>query len=195
MNALVFGANGTLGGAIVDLMKATGSQVVTASRDSSKTDVQMKNIVEQLKKIDRKFDSCIWAQGMNTSDTLTNSEDFQKVFDAIHFLSVLFSGLSSPQFPSLSCFLIETCVFQLSQVGQKKHRLIMFFDLAPQVRESFPLSDPIRLDKIHYQVYYSWRLNQKPYKLMKSLHGLHKRGVVPKQHNLQLNRKIFQNSF
>ena len=82
MNVLVFGANGTLGGAIVDLMKATGSQVVTASRDSSKTDVQMKNIVEQLKKIDRKFDSCIWAQGMNTSDTLTNSEDFQKVFDA-----------------------------------------------------------------------------------------------------------------
>ena len=55
MNALVFGANGTLGGAIVNLMKATGSQVVTASRDSSKTDVQMKNFVEQLKKYDSKY--------------------------------------------------------------------------------------------------------------------------------------------
>jgi len=97
MNALVFGANGTLGGAIVDLMKATGSKVITASRDSSKTDVQMKNIVEQLKKIDRKFDSCVWAQGMNTSDTLTNSEDFQKVFDAnvgfiIETLKILLSN-------------------------------------------------------------------------------------------------------
>ena len=82
MNALVFGANGTLGGAIVDLMKSTGSQVITVSRDSSKTDVQMENFVEQLKKFDSKFDACVWAQGMNTSDTLADSEDFQKVFDA-----------------------------------------------------------------------------------------------------------------
>ena len=82
MNALVFGANGTLGGAIVDLMKATGSQVVTVSRDSSKTDIQMKNFVEQLKKFDNKFDSCVWAQGMNTSDNLADSKDFQMVFDA-----------------------------------------------------------------------------------------------------------------
>jgi 3-oxoacyl-[acyl-carrier protein] reductase len=82
MHALVFGANGTLGGAIVDLMKSTGIQVVTASRNSSSTDIQIEKGDMQLKNLGYKFDSCIWAQGVNTSDTLVDSEDFQKVFDA-----------------------------------------------------------------------------------------------------------------
>jgi 3-oxoacyl-[acyl-carrier protein] reductase len=82
MRALVFGANGTLGAAIVDQMKSAGTEVVTASRNSSSTDIQLEKSDGQIKNLGYKFDACVWAQGMNTSDTLADSEDFQLIFDA-----------------------------------------------------------------------------------------------------------------
>jgi len=121
MHALVFGANGTLGCKIVEVMRSTGLQVVTASRNSPSTDIQSENIEEQLKRLGFKFDSCVWAQGMNRSDTLSESEDFGKVFEAnVGFIiSTLSMLLKNDMLSNHARLVIVSSVWQEASKSQK----------------------------------------------------------------------------
>jgi hypothetical protein len=82
MQVLVFGANGTLGGEIVKYMRFAGDQVLTVSRNSEITDIQTDSGMNQFFSEGLKFDSCVWAQGKNINDSITDAENFNEVFDA-----------------------------------------------------------------------------------------------------------------
>jgi len=82
MQVVVFGANGTLCGEIAKYVKSVGDDVLTVSRNSRSTQIQTDSGMDSISSSGLKFDSCIWAQGKNTNDSLENSEKFSDVFEA-----------------------------------------------------------------------------------------------------------------
>ena len=82
MKAIVFGANGYLGNAIVDELTKNSFDVTTSSRSSDETDFQTQNGFDAIIASGKKFDACIWAQGQNASDTLSTAGNFDAIFEA-----------------------------------------------------------------------------------------------------------------
>lgn len=82
MKAIVFGANGYLGTAIVDDLLAKGFDVDTCSRSSKDTKFQSENGFEEIIATGEKYDACVWAQGQNANDTLTSADNFEAIFEA-----------------------------------------------------------------------------------------------------------------
>ena len=72
MNVLVFGASGNIGKAIVEELRATGHFVTTVSRNSPTADIQINENLQELSNSQLRFNGCIWAQGVNTSDSVVN---------------------------------------------------------------------------------------------------------------------------
>lgn len=82
MRAIVFGANGYLGRAIVEDLLVNGFEVTTCSRNSSDTEFQTESGFEKIIESGNKYDACIWAQGQNANDTLESSKNFEAIFEA-----------------------------------------------------------------------------------------------------------------
>ena len=82
MKAIVFGANGYLGSAIVDELRKTSFDVTTSSRSSGETNFQTQDGFEAIIASGEKFDACIWAQGQNATDTLSSAGNFDAIFEA-----------------------------------------------------------------------------------------------------------------
>jgi 3-oxoacyl-[acyl-carrier protein] reductase len=82
MKAIVFGANGYLGSAILEELTKSSFDVTTSSRSSGKTEFQTHNGFDAIIASGKKFNACIWAQGQNASDILGTSENFDAIFDA-----------------------------------------------------------------------------------------------------------------
>jgi hypothetical protein len=81
MRVLVFGASGTIGSAISKELSAKGIVVTNVSNSSISSDIQTINGFEPLKNLQVKFDGCVWAQGLNTNDTLLDSDNFQEMLN------------------------------------------------------------------------------------------------------------------
>jgi nucleoside-diphosphate-sugar epimerase len=81
MRVLIFGASGTLGSAISKELSAKGIVVTNVSNSSISSDIQTINGFEPLKNLQVKFDGCVWAQGLNTNDTLLDSDNFQEMLN------------------------------------------------------------------------------------------------------------------
>jgi NAD(P)-dependent dehydrogenase (short-subunit alcohol dehydrogenase family) len=81
MRVLVFGASGTIGSAISKELSAKGIVVTNVSNTSISSDIQTLNGFESLKNLEIKFDGCVWAQGLNTNDTLLDSDNFQEILN------------------------------------------------------------------------------------------------------------------
>jgi NAD(P)-dependent dehydrogenase (short-subunit alcohol dehydrogenase family) len=81
MRVLVFGASGTIGSAISKELTAKGIVVTNVSNSSISSDIQTINGFEPLKNLQVKFDGCVWAQGLNTNDTLLDSDNFQEMLN------------------------------------------------------------------------------------------------------------------
>jgi NAD(P)-dependent dehydrogenase (short-subunit alcohol dehydrogenase family) len=81
MRVLVFGASGTIGSAISKELSAKGIVVTNVSNSSISSDIQTINGFEPLKNLQVKFDACVWAQGLNTNDTLLDSNNFQEMLN------------------------------------------------------------------------------------------------------------------
>ena len=82
MRVLVFGSSGTIGSEISSELSARGNEIVTVSNSSLNADIQSKDGFEPLLNLNVKFDGCVWAQGVNSNDTLSTSDDFEDVLDA-----------------------------------------------------------------------------------------------------------------
>ena len=82
MRTLVFGGSGTIGTAISEELFSRGIIVTSASNISTSTDIQTINGFDSLLNLGVKFDGCVWAQGINSNDTLLDSENFQKTLNA-----------------------------------------------------------------------------------------------------------------
>ena len=82
MRALVFGGSGTIGTAISEELSSRAIIVTTASNKSTSTDIQTINGFDSLLNLGVKFDGCVWAQGINSNDTLLDSENFQQTLNA-----------------------------------------------------------------------------------------------------------------
>ena len=82
MRTLVFGGSGTIGTAISEELSSRGIIVTSASNISTSTDIQTINGFDSLLNLGVKFDGCVWAQGVNSNDTLLNSENFQGTLHA-----------------------------------------------------------------------------------------------------------------
>ena len=82
MRTLVFGGSGTIGTAISEELFSRGIIVTSASNISTSTDIQTINGFDSLLNLGVKFDGCVWAQGINSNDTLLDSEHFQKTLNA-----------------------------------------------------------------------------------------------------------------
>ena len=82
MRALVFGGSGTIGTAISEELSSRGIIVTSASNKSTSTDIQTVNGFDSLLNLGIKFDGCVWAQGINSNDTLLDSENFQQTLNA-----------------------------------------------------------------------------------------------------------------
>ena len=81
MRVLVFGASGTIGSAISKELSAKGIVVTNVSNSSISSDIQTINGFEPLKNLQVKFYGCVWAQGLNTNDTLLDSDNFQEMLN------------------------------------------------------------------------------------------------------------------
>ena len=103
MKAIVFGANGYLGSAIVDELSKNSFEVTTSSRSSDETEFQTQDGFDAIIASGKKFNACIWAQGQNAQDTLSSAKNFEAVFEAnvlytIKSLTALIeNGLLAPQ--------------------------------------------------------------------------------------------------
>jgi NAD(P)-dependent dehydrogenase (short-subunit alcohol dehydrogenase family) len=82
MRVLVFGASGTIGSAISEELSTNGIVVTSVSNKSTSTDIQTINGFDSLLNLGVQFDGCVWAQGINSNDTLLNSENFQGTLHA-----------------------------------------------------------------------------------------------------------------
>ena len=82
MRALVFGGSGPIGTAISEELSSRAIIVTTASNKSTSTDIQTINGFDSLLNLGVKFDGCVWAQGINSNDTLLDSENFQQTLNA-----------------------------------------------------------------------------------------------------------------
>jgi NAD(P)-dependent dehydrogenase (short-subunit alcohol dehydrogenase family) len=82
MRVLVFGGSGTIGTAILEELSSRGIIVTSASNKSTSTDIQTINGFDSLLNLGVKFDGCVWAQGINSNDTLLDSENFQQTLNA-----------------------------------------------------------------------------------------------------------------
>jgi NAD(P)-dependent dehydrogenase (short-subunit alcohol dehydrogenase family) len=82
MRTLIFGGSGTIGTAISEELFSRGIIVTSASNISTSTDIQTINGFDSLLNLGVKFDGCVWAQGINSNDTLLDSENFQKTLNA-----------------------------------------------------------------------------------------------------------------
>lgn len=82
MRALVFGGSGTIGTAISEELSSRGILVTSASNKSTSTDIQTIDGFDSLLNLGMKFDGCVWAQGINSNDTLLDSENFQQTLNA-----------------------------------------------------------------------------------------------------------------
>ena len=82
MRTLVFGGSGTIGTAISEELSSRGIIVTSASNKSTSTDIQTVNGFDSLLNLGIKFDGCVWAQGINSNDTLLDSENFQQTLNA-----------------------------------------------------------------------------------------------------------------
>ena len=82
MRVLVFGGSGTIGSAISEELSTNGIIVTSVSNKSTSTDIQTINGFDSLLNLGVKFDGCVWAQGINSNDTLLDSENFQGTLHA-----------------------------------------------------------------------------------------------------------------
>ena len=82
MRTLVFGGSGTIGTAISEELSSRGIIVTSVSNISTSTDIQTINGFDSLLNLGVKFDGCVWAQGINSNDTLLDSENFQQTLNA-----------------------------------------------------------------------------------------------------------------
>jgi 3-oxoacyl-[acyl-carrier protein] reductase len=81
MRILVFGGSGTIGSEVSAELSAEGNEVVTVSNSSLNADVQTKDGFEPILNLKIKFDGCVWAQGVNSNDTLNTSDNFEDVLN------------------------------------------------------------------------------------------------------------------
>ena len=81
MRILVFGGSGTIGSQVSAELSAEGNEVVTVSNSSLNADIQTKDGFEPLLDLKVKFNGCVWAQGVNSNDTLNTSDNFEDVLN------------------------------------------------------------------------------------------------------------------
>jgi NAD(P)-dependent dehydrogenase (short-subunit alcohol dehydrogenase family) len=81
MRVLIFGASGTIGTAISDELSKNGIVVTRASNISTTTDIQTGNGFDSILNLGVRFDACVWAQGINSNDTLLDSDNFQQIIN------------------------------------------------------------------------------------------------------------------
>lgn len=82
MRVLVFGGSGTIGSEVSSELSNRGNEVVTVSNSSLNADIQTKDGFEPLLDLNVKFDGCVWAQGINSNDTLNTSNHFEEVLNS-----------------------------------------------------------------------------------------------------------------
>ena len=82
MNVIVFGANGYLGQNIVENFRSLNNNVISVSRSSLDTDIQISVNLDEIAELKIKFDGCVWAQGVNLNDNLQHSEFYDQVLES-----------------------------------------------------------------------------------------------------------------
>lgn len=82
MRVLVFGGSGAIGSKVSEELFNRGILVTTASNSSLQTDIQTLNGFEPLLNLGHQFDGCVWAQGVNSNDTLLDSDNFEETLEA-----------------------------------------------------------------------------------------------------------------
>lgn len=97
MRLLIFGGTGTIGGACAELGRASGHDVVVASRSGKDPGFV---IVDQGKLLlgqdSSPFDAVVWAQGMNVNDTAASAVHFDELMHTnITFIVSTFRDLHS----------------------------------------------------------------------------------------------------
>lgn len=114
MRVLVFGSSGTIGSEISAELSAGGNEVVTVSNSSLNADIQSKDGFEPLLNLNAKFDGCVWAQGINSNDTLSTSTNFENVLNAnlIYVVNSLRFLLTNELLESKSRLVVVSSVWQ-----------------------------------------------------------------------------------
>jgi 3-oxoacyl-[acyl-carrier protein] reductase len=82
MRVLVFGGSGTIGSEVSSELSARGNEVVTVANTSPNADIQTQKGFGPLLNLKVKFDGCVWAQGINSNDTLNTSNNFEDVLNS-----------------------------------------------------------------------------------------------------------------
>lgn len=114
MRILVFGGSGTIGSEVSAELSAEGSEVVTVSNSSLNADIQTKDGFEPLLDLKVKFDGCVWAQGVNSNDTLNNSDNFEDVLNTnlVYIVKSLRFILDNQLLESSSRLVVVSSVWQ-----------------------------------------------------------------------------------
>jgi len=114
MRVLVFGSSGTIGSEISAELSARGNEIVTVSNASLNADIQSKDGFEPLLDLKVKFDGCVWAQGINSNDTLSTSTNFENVLNAnlIYVVNSLRFLLANDLLESKSRLVVVSSVWQ-----------------------------------------------------------------------------------
>jgi 3-oxoacyl-[acyl-carrier protein] reductase len=114
MRVLVFGSSGTIGSEISAELSARGNEIVTVSNASLNADIQSKDGFEPLLDLKVKFDGCVWAQGINSNDTLSTSTNFENVLYAnlIYVVNSLRFLLANDLLESKSRLVVVSSVWQ-----------------------------------------------------------------------------------
>ena len=114
MRVLVFGGSGTIGSEVSAELSAAGNEVVTVSNSSLNADIQTKDGFEPLLHLKVKFNGCVWAQGVNSNDTLNTSDDFEDVLNTnlVYIVKSLRFLLNNQLLESSSRLVVVSSVWQ-----------------------------------------------------------------------------------
>ena len=114
MRVLVFGGSGTIGSEVSTELSAAGNEVVTVSNSSLYADIQTKDGFESLLDLKVKFNGCVWAQGVNSNDTLDTSDNFEEVLNTnlVYIVKSLRFLLNNQLLESSSRLVVVSSVWQ-----------------------------------------------------------------------------------